>query len=213
MTIQLSPDELLSTTRSVRRRLDLARPVDLSIIRECLSLAIQAPSGSNQQGWHFVVVTDPEKKRALADIYRRAWAIYAGAKMADLAGKSAELTGEERVFRSADYLASHMHEVPVLLIPCIQGRCENESSASMAGTYGSILPAAWSFMLAARSRGLASCWTTLHLIFEEEAAQILGIPYAAITQNALLPVAYALGTDFKPAARKPLDDILHVDRW
>ena len=216
MTLNLSPDELLSTTRSVRRRLNLERPVEMALIRECLSLAIQAPSGSNAQGWHFVIVTEAEKKRAIADLYRRAWAIYRNQPPSDqqvqrqYPGRRASM---ERVTRSAVYLAEHLHEVPVWMIPCIEGRFENLPSFIQASVFGSILPATWSFMLAARARGLASCWTTLHLMFEEEAAKVLDIPYESVTQVALLPVAYAIGTDFKPALRKPLDEVLHMDRW
>lgn len=216
MLLNLSPDELLSTTRSVRRRLDLQRPVDMSLIRECLTLALQAPSGGNSQKWHFVVVTDPEKKQALAELYRRGWAIYLEQPAAghniehqDQAGRASQ----ERVISSAEYLTEHIHRVPVFVIPCFEGRIENPASAMMASIYGSILPATWSFMLAARSRGLASCWTTLHLMFEEEAANILDIPYDAVTQVALLPVAHALGTEFKAAWRRPLHEVLHIDKW
>ena len=216
MLLDLSPDELLSTTRSVRRRLDLERPVDINLIRECLTLALQAPSGGNAQKWHFVVVTDPVKKQALAGLYRRGWKIYleqpvAGHKIEhqDQSGRASQ----ERVISSAEYLTEHIHQVPVFVIPCFEGRIENPISAMMASIYGSILPATWSFMLAARARGLASCWTTLHLMFEEEAAKILDIPYDSVTQAALLPVAHALGTDFKPAWRKPLEEVIHIDQW
>jgi nitroreductase len=215
----LTPDELLSTTRSLRRRLDLERPVELSLIRECLGLALQAPTGANAQGWHFVVVTDPAKKQALGALYQKAWAIYLQLpfnRARRLPRDKAALASIGRIRDSATYLSEHLHEVPVLVIPCVKGRVEHEPMRAVfaqASIYGSILPAAWSFMLAARSRGLATCWTTVHLMFEAEAAQVLGIPHDSITQAALIPVAYPKGTVFKPAARKPLDDVLHVDGW
>ncbi len=219
MPLALSPDELLTTTRSVRRRLDFQRPVELSLIRECLELALQAPSGANAQGWHFVVVTDAHKKQALGDLYRRAWAIYLQLPMNQaprLPRDHAALATLGRIRDSANYLAEHVHEAPVMLIPCVKGRVEQAPEMAVfaqASTYGSILPAVWSFMLAARSRGLAACWTTVHLMFEAEAAAILGIPVANVTQTALLPVAYPLGDAFKPGARKPLDDVLHLEGW
>jgi nitroreductase len=219
MMLDLTPDELLSTTRSVRKRLDLARPVEISLVRECLELAVQAPTGSNMQSWHFVVVTDAAKKQALADLYRQAWEIYltfphnvAAAQEQDPAKRESA----RRISSSAYHLVKHLHEVPVLLIPCIAARVERAQTHAVfqqAGIYGSILPAAWSFMLAARSRGLVSCWTTFHLMFEQAAAELLGIPYASVTQTALIAVAYPIGESFRPAPRKPLDDILHLDTW
>lgn len=217
--LPLSPDEMLTTTRSVRKRLDLSRPVEPEIIRECLELALQAPTGGNSQGWQFVVVTDSQQRKALADVYRKGWAIYREHRMAGRANlQGAEANPEAmatlgKILRSAIYLAEHMHEVPVLVVPCIQGRPEGLSATEQAGFWGSILPAAWSFMLAARARGLGSSWTTVHLYFEQEAAEVLGIPYEKVTQAALIPVAYTLGTDFKPASRMPLDSVLHWDKW
>ncbi|HJZ48079.1 MAG TPA: nitroreductase family protein [Roseiflexaceae bacterium] len=219
VALNLSPDELLSTTRSVRRRLDLDRPVELHVIRECLALALQAPTGGNAQGWHFVVVTDRAKKQALADLYRQAWAIYSAQAVAALQQRALDATTHasfERIGKSAAYLAEHLHEVPVLVIACVAGRVEQPSHMAVfqqASIYGSILPATWSFMLAARARGLASCWTTLHLMFEAQVAQVLGIPYESITQATLIPVAYPKGTAFRPAARKSLDEVLHMDGW
>jgi len=219
-TLDLSPDELLSTTRAVRKRLDLDRPLPMEVVRECLDLALQAPTGSNAQGWHFVVVTDAAKKQALADIYRRAFAMYPDMPFSahNVHKDDPSMTAQqERIISSADYLAENFHRVPVMLIPCVTGRVEATpapfSVLAQASVYGSILPAVWNFMLAARARGIGTCWTTLHLWFEEEAAQLLGIPYAEITQCALIPVAYTKGTNFKAAPRKPLDPILHVDRW
>jgi nitroreductase len=214
--LPLTPDELLTTTRSVRKRLDFSRPVEPEVIRECLELAVQAPTGGNRQQWQFVVVTDAEKRKALGDIYRRGWQVYRG--LPENTGTAANMASPRvqtlmRVLASAQYLADHMHEAPVLVIPCIKGRLDGLPVVAASGAWGSILPAAWSFMLAARARGLGTSWTTVHLFFEEEAAHVLGIPYERITQTALIPVAYTLGTHFKPAPREPLDAIVHWDAW
>ena len=214
--LDLTPDQILTTTRSVRKRLDFSRPVEPEVIRECLEIAMQAPTGGNSQQWHFVIVTDAEKRKALADIYRRGYAPYRASQPVPTklyAKNPQRAQTQERVANSADYLAEHMHEVPVHFIPCIRGRMEGQPSIAQAGTWGSILPAVWSFMLAARARGLGTAWTTLHLTFEQEAAEVLGIPYAKFTQAALIPVAYTLGTDFKPAPREPLDKVLHWNEW
>jgi nitroreductase len=215
--LDLSIDALLTTTRSVRKRLDLSRPVEQEVIRECLELALQAPTGSNSQGWHFVVVTDPYQRQALATLYGKGGAQYKEL-MAPVLQKLATVNEQEastlaRVLDSAQYLIDHLHEVPVHVIPCIQGRTEHQPISVQAGLWGSIMPATWSFMLAARSRGLGTSLTTFHLLFEREAAEVLGIPYEEVMQTALIPVAYILGTDFKPAVRKPLESVLHWDRW
>jgi nitroreductase len=120
---------------------------------------------------------------------------------------------QQRIFESAKYLADNMHRAPVLLIPCFTGRAESGGAIGQASQYGSVLPAAWSFMLAARARGLGTAWTTLHLMFEQEAAKVLGIPYDQVTQTALIPVAYTKGTEFKAGSRKPLEPVLHVNGW
>ena len=217
--VDLSSDELLATTRSVRKRLDLSRPVEPEVIRECLRLALQAPTGGNSQGWHFVVVTDSQQRHALSEVYRKGWAFYLEQVVPGLLTMMGpQLTPERmgtlnKVYESSVYIAEHMHEVPVLVVPCIQGRPEGLPSASQAGFWGSILPAAWSFMLAAHARGLGTSLTTVHLYYEQEAAQVLGIPYEQVTQAALIPTAYTLGTKFKPAPREPLESVLHWDRW
>lgn len=202
-----SIDRLLTTTRSVRRRLDLDREVDLEVVTECLQLALQAPTGSNSQGWSFVVVTDAEKRRGLAELYRRGGGDYLDAQLA--APQSDE---NRRVFSSAQHLAQVLDKVPVLIIPCIEGRVEGLSNAAAASVYGSILPAVWSLMLALRSRGLGSAWTTFHLVHEAEAARLLGVP-ETVTQVALLPVAHTKGSTFQPAARRPLADVTHLNSW
>ena len=215
--LKLTPDELLATTRSVRKRLDFSRPVEPEVIRECLELAVQAPTGSNSQGWQFVIVTNEAKRKALGDIYRKGYEVYRQLRTATQA-QAAPIPPKleetfNRVRSSSDYLAEHMHEAPVLLVPCIRGRVDGKSSREQAGFWGSILPAVWSFMLAARERGLGTTWTTIHLFYEQEAAEVLGIPYEQVTQAALVPVAYTLGTDFKPGPRKPMDSILHWNEW
>ena len=208
-------DHLLSTTRSVRKRLDLTRPVEREVLNECLNLALQAPSGSNRQGWHFLVVTDAEKRQAIADYYRQAFKRYlVGAQPEELQPLRAEPAAEQgaRVLKSAVYLSKHLHQVPVHIIPCIEGRVENLDVMAQASLYGSILPATWSLMLALRSRGLGSVWTTLHLAHERAVGELLGIP-ATVTQAALSPVAYYTGDDVQPANRKALTDVVHWDRW
>lgn len=212
----MTVDHLLSTTRSVRKRLDFTRPVDVSVITKCIDLALQAPTGGNSQGWSFVVVTDAAKRKAVAEIYKKAFKLYSSdpemrtrydADANDLRAKQMD-----RVLSSADFLADHMHEAPALVIACIDGRIEKASPVEQAGVYGSILPAAWSFMLALRSRGLGTAWTTLHIMYEQEVAKILGIP-ATVTQAALFPVAYFTGDDFKPAKRLPTAEFVHWDSW
>src|SRR5579859_41277 len=215
-TLPLTPDELLTTTRSVRKRLDFERPVERTVIEECLQTALQAPSASNMQGWRFMVVTDRTKRAALAEIYRKAWAIYLTLPVAAPNLKfddPARNATQVRVTASAQYLANHLQDVPVHVIPCLMGRLDDQPSYIQAAYYGSIYPAAWSFMLAARARGLGTAWTSLHLFFEEEAAGILGIPYADVLQTALIPVAYSKGTEFKPAPRDPLSGLVHWDTW
>ncbi|TMF46772.1 MAG: nitroreductase family protein [Chloroflexi bacterium] len=217
--LHLSPEKLLTTTRSVRKRLDFSRPVELEVIRECLELAVQAPTGANSQGWHFLVVTDQEQRKALGAIYRKGYMYYRQkTASAHPLYEGRTLPPEhaatlKQVRNSSEYLADHMHEAPVLLVPCIWGRAQDESTAEQAGVWGSILPAVWSFMLAARLHGLGTAWTSVHLYYEQEAAQVLGIPYEQVMQAALIPVAYTLGTDFKPAPRIPLESVLHWDRW
>jgi nitroreductase len=208
MTLHLSVDEVLNTTRAVRKRLDLTRPVEREVLLECLELAVQAPSGSNSQRWHWVFVTDPAKKTAIADIYRT---VFDATYTADAMARD---DASRRVYDSARYLADHFAEVPVMLLPCSWGRPDaGGGGGNQAGYWGSLLPAAWSFMLAARERGLGTAWTTMHLRHEEEVADILGIPFDRCAQGGLFPIAYTLGTDFKPGPRIASDDIVHWDQW
>jgi nitroreductase len=214
--LDLSIDEVLSTTRSVRKRLDLTRPVEPEVIRECLELAVQAPTPGSSQNWHFIVVTDQAQREALAALYRRnipSMREYAK-QAAATAPSEAVATKYVKGVESAVEYAEHLHEVPVYVVPCVEGRIRADMSVvEQAGHWGGILPATWSFMLAARSRGLGTVLTTLHLEYEREAAEILGIPYERILQIGLIPVAYTLGTEFKRGPRKPLNEVLHWDRW
>ena len=200
---EISVDHLLTTTRSVRKRLDLRRAVDPRIIQECIDLAVQAPNGGNLGRYHFVVVTDPAKRTRIALLYRKAFDEFLPH------GRGVYAPG---VLASSVHLAEHLHEVPVHIIPCIEGRVETRGVFRQATIYGSILPAAWSLMLALRSRGLGSAWTTLHLMHEKEIATLLGIP-DDVTQVCLLPVAYFSGDDFKPARRVPGRDCTYWDTW
>ena len=215
--LKLDPDELLATTRAVRKRLDFARDVPDELIRECAAAALQAPSGSNMISMNFVVVKDPSKRQAIADVYAKCWAIYetlpvfAGAIKRE---SEAEQAQQDRVAGSAEYLAQNMAKAPVLVIACHSGsRVDNAPAIAAASSLGNILPATWSFMLAARARGLGTAWTTIHLMMEQAVADIVGIPYDTVQQVCLTPLAYTLGTDFKPAVRPAPDTILHWDRW
>lgn len=214
MTLPLGPDELLTTTRSVRKRLDLDRPVPIGLVRECLEIALQAPTGSNQQGWHWVVVTDPVLRAGIAGYYRRSFELYRDSpRYAGNAGRGDDVrqAQQTRVASSADHLAEQMHRVPVLVLACIEAAAELPPG-NQAGLWGSLLPAAWSYQLAARARGLGSAWTTLHLRYEQEIAALLGMP-PHVRQGVLLPTAYYTGETFRPARREPLDAVLHLDRW
>ena len=209
----LTPDELLTTTRSVRKRLDLTRPVPLDVVKECLEIALQAPNGGMREGWHWIVVTDSQVRAQIGDFYRRSTERYLASAAADPSRGGG--TGSEvmaRVTSSSAYLAQHMGQVPVQVIPCITVGSAWQAGESQAGLWGSLLPAAWSYMLACRARGLGTAWTTLHLRYETEIAALLGLP-AGIRQGALIPTAYYTGDTFRRAARRPLADVLHVDHW
>jgi nitroreductase len=208
-------DHALSTTRAVRKRLDFDRAVPREVIQECLELAVQAPTGSNRQGWQWVVVTEAAKKRRIGELYRESWYAYSSAGRPSYPEGDPRRLQQPRVISSAQYLADRMGEVPAFVIPCHEGRVDlsGASNLAIAGVYGSILPAAWSFMLAARGRGLGTTWTTLHLKYEREVADLLGIPFERVTQAALITVGYFTGEDFKPAERIPLESIVHWDGW
>ena len=217
-----SVDHVLNTTRSVRLRLDLEREVPASIINECLEIALQAPTGANTQTWRFMVVTDPEKKSVIADAYRRGAELYMGdqtgmARTGVSANREYDADDmrskqKEGVITSSIHLLEHMHEVPVLIIPCIESRFEDEAPFEQASMYGSILPATWSLMLALRARRLASAWTTLHILYEQQVRDALGMP-DNITQAALLPVAWLKSGELHKAKRLPLDEVCYWDTW
>ncbi|MEV0236384.1 nitroreductase family protein [Nonomuraea sp. NPDC050786] len=215
MTLNLTPDELLSTTRAVRKRLDFTRPVPRELIEQCVDLAVQAPTGRNRQRWHFMVVTEAEQRRAVADIFLRALPRATGQPLTkqDLWRMNYHSGSTERVFDGVRYLAANIHRVPAFVIPGVEGRTDHEPVAAQAGTWGSILPAVWSFMLAARARGLGTVWTTAQAPLERELAKVLGVPYEEVMLAAFIPLAFTLGTDFKPAPRIPREKVLHWDRW
>ncbi len=213
--LDLTPDELLSTTRTVRKRLDLGRPVEREVIERCIALAQQAPSGSNQQQFHFVVVSDLERRRALGELFRRGLEIYRKLPIA-VHNLRYQDAGQQRaaapIIASLEYLAPHVEEVPLHVFPCFEGTLERVRPEFVGGLMGSVIPAAWSFMLAARSRALGTCWTNMHTFFNDEANAIIELP-AGVTQIANILTAYTIGTDFRPAARRPVQEILHWDHW
>ena len=202
-----SIDEVLSTTRAVRRRLDLTRPVERDVILDCLRLAMQAPTASNGQNWRWMVITDADKRAAIAEIYCSIGENH----LATAAGTETD-PQTRRVYESAHALTSILAQVPVLVIPCIERRWDGSDLMVSAAAWASIIPAGWSFMLALRSRGLGSVWTTLHLAKEREVAELLGMP-DTVTQAALFPVAYTVGTDFKPASRPPPETVTSWNTW
>jgi nitroreductase len=205
-----STDRLLTTTRSVRRRLDLERPVPRSILLECLDLALQAPTGANRQRWRWLILDQDGPKNAVAEVYRRGYDRYVEARRS-----SGDVDGPtfDRNLLSSDHLAQNLERVPALVIPCFLDRPPSgKSQEALAQFYGSILPAAWSLMLALRTRGLGAAWTTLHLSGEAEVASALGIP-DTVTQVAMLPVAYYIGEDFRPAPRRPAAQVTYFNSW
>ncbi|MBH67736.1 MAG: nitroreductase [Rhodospirillaceae bacterium] len=207
-----STDLLLSTTRAVRKRLDLGRPIDSSLIVDCIRLSQQAPTGSNRQGWRWIVITDVEKRKIIADYYRTSAGNYL--EDAKNAAINRNAVQDTKVFESAQYLADNMDAVPVQIIPCIDTSHIpfDAPGHKWLALGGSIFPAIWSFQLALRARGLGSCITTLHLAYENEISDLIGVP-TSFSQVALLPVAYTKGTDFKPAKRPPVDEIVHWNKW
>jgi nitroreductase len=202
-----SVDELLTTTRAVRKRLDLTRPVGRDVILECVRLAMQAPTASNEQDWRWLVVTDADKRAAIAEIYHSI-----GAEYLAQAAATASDPQTQRVYQSALGLTETLAKVPVHVIPCLDTRFDASNLLAAASAWASIIPAGWSFLLALRSRGLGSVWTTMHLAKEREVGELLGIP-ATVTQAALFPVAYTIGNDFRPASRPPAETITFWNTW
>ena len=207
-------DKLLTTTRGVRRRIDFERPVERQVIEDCIEVAMQAPVGA---AWltHFIAVTDPELRRKVGSHYAHISHPYLDEMETNMRARA---TGPDQIKAVDKEMAMHrwytdsLHRAPVLVIVAMQGRFETAEVARQAGVYGSNLPAAWSFMLALRARGLGTCWTTLHIRREREVAELLGIP-EDVTQTVLLPVGYYKGTDFKRVKRPPVADWTHWDRW
>jgi nitroreductase len=211
MTLELGPDQLLSTTRAVRKRLDFSRDVPDRLVRECVAMALQAPSGSNVVTMRFVVVKDEAKRQAVGQVYREQYALYKASP-----GYPGRPTGDPerdrrnaKVAASADYLGEHMGDAPVLVLGCNESVNREYAKAGL----GNVLPGVWSFMLAARARGLGTAWTSMHLAREKEVADILGIPFDTVAQAVLTPLAYTKGVDFKPAARPEPDEVIHWDGW
>jgi nitroreductase len=215
--LPLDPDQLLTTTRAVRKRLDFERPVPDDVVRECVAMAMQSPSGSNMQTMQFVVVREEATRKAIGDVYRQCYAAYKGMDgiyIGSIDKGNAEANDQQqRSASSADFLGEHMGEAPALVIPCTLGRSDGAPGMMAASLLANILPAMWSFMLAARARGLGTAWTTLHLMQEQAVADLLGLPFGEVQQVCLSPLAYTKGTDFKPAARPEPDSIIHWDTW
>ncbi|MEU8034090.1 nitroreductase family protein [Streptomyces sp. NPDC049099] len=205
----LSCEELLTTTRCVRRGLDLDRPVDPALVKDCLGIALQAPNGNNRQNWRWILLTDPRLRAKVAEVYRAAFYDRNAAALE----RPAQLPRATRsVLTAARSLADRLHRVPVLVIPCLELADGRLPPGNQAGLWASLLPAAWSYALAARSRGLVTAWTTVHLDREQEIAGLLGLP-PTVRQGALLPTAYPLRTTFRPGPRLPLEQVLHHDGW
>ena len=214
-TLNLTADQLLSTTRAVRKRLDLDRAVPRYLIEECVDLATQAPTGRNRQRWHFIVVTDAPQRLAVADLFRTAVAAGGGKPVneRDLRRMYAHPDSMRRITDGFQHLYDNIHRVPAFVIPAVEGRTDRASVLDQSMTWGSILPAVWSFMLAARARGLGTVWTTAQAPLERELAAILDIPYQDVMLAAFIPLAYTIGTEFRPARRIPRDEVLHWNHW
>jgi nitroreductase len=215
MHLNLTADEVLSTTRAVRKRLDLDRPVPRHLIEECVDLATQAPTGRNRQRWHFIIVTDSPQRKAVANLFRAAVAVGGGKPVneRDLRRMSAHPESMRRIAAGFQHLHDNIHRIPAFVIPAVEGRTDHASVQEQSMTWGSILPAVWSFMLAARARGLGTVWTTAQAPLERELATILNVPYQEVMLAAFIPLAYTVGTDFRPARRIPRDEVLHWNHW
>jgi nitroreductase len=208
MTLNLSIDEVLTTTRAVRKRLDVTRPVPRAVIEECLDLALQAPNGSNRNDWRWIVVDDPDMVRKLADEYKAAMGVLQSGAMPSPRYLTGADPREDKLLESAYALVEKLDRMPAILIPLMPGRPDGKGIVDQASMWGSIVQAVWSFMLALRSRGLGSIWATVTSRREKEIAELLGIPYDQYTQVGFFPVAYTIGTDFRRAWRKPVSEVL-----
>jgi nitroreductase len=208
----MNVDDALRTTRAVRKRLDLDRPVPRAVVNECLELALQAPNGSNFQLWRWIIVDDAATRAAMATIYRDALDSYA-AGGADASMYDHEHPDQQRISASVMYLRDNVDRVPVLALPLLAARVEGLPVFYQASLWGSVLPSVWSFMLALRDRGLGSAWTTIHLHREREMAELLGVPFESYTQVGLFPVAYTIGTEFRPGRRRAVEDVTYWNHW
>ena len=207
-------DQLLTTTRSARKALDLAAPVAMDEIRECLQIALHAPNRSNQQAWRWIVVTAPSLRTRIAEIYRDTYLKKVGGQL--ISGLIPAGTSEAKLMSSTEFLVENLHQVPVFVIPCYEPsypRTDGDESFYLATLYGSIFPAVWNFQVALHSRGYGACITTMHLEHEREVGELLGIP-ATFVQGCLLPVAkLRTGHVFAPTPRRDLDEVIAVNEW
>lgn len=213
MKLDLTVDEVLTTTRTVRKRLDVDKPVSREVLEECLELALQAPNGSNRNDWRWIIVDDPDMIAKLAGEYRAAMGLLQSGEQPSVRYLSGSIPREDKVLESAYALAEKLDKVPAMLIPLMPGRPDGEGVVHQASMWSSILQAVWSFMLALRERGMGSAWTTVALRREREIADLLGIPYDEYTQVGLFPVGYTIGTDFRKAWRKPVSEVLTYNRF
>ncbi len=209
----LTVDEVLTTTRAVRKRLDVTRPVPREVLEECLELALQAPNGSNRNAWRWIIVDDPEMVARLADEYKAAMGLLQSGAMPTPNPLGSGIPGEDKILESAMALVEKLDKMPAILIPLMPGRPDGKGVVEQASMWGSIVQAVWSFMLALRERGLGSIWATVTMRREKEIAELLGIPYEDYTQVGFFPVAYTVGTEFKKAWRKPVSDVLTYNRF
>src|SRR5262245_1588482 len=211
--LPLTVDEVLTTTRTVRRRLDLTRPVPRAVVEQCLRLAFQAPNGQNQQKWNWILVDDSATRRAMAELYRGGLEDHLRRDTSQEAPVDSTSPSFIRMRDWVSHLVDVLQDVPVLLLPTLEPAYNLGDTFGVASAWGSILPAVWSFMLALRSRGLGSAWTTLHLYREREMAELLGFPHPDHLQVGLFPVAYTRGTSFQPADRKLSESKIFWNRW
>lgn len=212
----LTNDELLTTTRAVRRRLDYDRPVSRAMVEECLSVALQAPNGGNMNQWRWIAIDDRATIEKVGQLYNDGLDAFI-ATFGDAGYAGASVEGADRIAASTLHLRQNFHRLPMVLVPLVAGRTDGKGDGSnvfyQASTWGSVIQAVWSFMLALRARGLGSAWTTAHLWRERELADVLGIPAETYMQVGLFPVAYTLGTRFRPGHRAPVTEVLSWDRF
>jgi nitroreductase len=212
----LGAEELLTTTRAVRKRLDFSRPVPRELLRECVAVALQAPSGSNRWPLQFVIVTEEERRSALGDAYRDAFALYreSNGYIGKVDKGDADLNEQQqRTAASAEHLAENFHRAPAIVLACTHGRVDGKPTFRAINLAASVHPGMWSFMLAARLRGLGTCWTSVSLADERRTAEIVGVPHEHVTICAITPVAFTIGATFKPAQRPDPDEVIHWEVW